>query len=701
MRRGKRFVYFFLISFFLVLLIAIVSGKLITGYGASQYTNISIFILPSVGGANITSWQIVPYDPFIGKKVFLNASATDNASGIFANITLPNGSVIVLKMPVDYVVQLSGKHDIVFWANDSNGNIGKIAIDYFIAGTIGKNITFNVVDRNFSGILTNLTIYFANINKEVNFFNFSGVQESEHSSILYDLFYLPNLSSKLSIRMNSINLFNDDNKTLILDIFKGYGFLIVYGINSSYSIANASVGLSYKDSDYINEDNLKVYKCNNWDIKNRVCNSEWNLVDAVQDKSNDLFFVFTTGFSAFGIKEEFVIEEKKEISRGGAGAKTPEFSVDKKTIEVDLMQGERRSVGFEIINLDSRAINFNISLVGIDNFGKLSAERVRLLGGESKKIIIDFDVPVDAKPIVYFGEIVINSGYEQKKIILVVRIREVHSLFELDVNVLDKYKKVYAGENVVAEIVFENVGLNKSAEIGLSYSVRDINGRKLFESKKGVFITEQMYFMKRFFANFVLSDNIGEGIYLVVASIEYGGRVLEAYDSFVVIKKKFNWILIANLILLAVIFVLLFVAFLILRRRKQVLKIRECYSEKELRRLLRGLNDKQKKFDLMFEAGRIDNNKYLSVKNEILIKKREIEKKLKKIKLARKRYSAEEKRELGEKKRELKEKLLRLKQAYKEGVISRKDYERIRKETLKEIEYVECEFIKRHIRSFD
>ncbi|MEM4248177.1 MAG: hypothetical protein QXH80_02835, partial [Candidatus Nanoarchaeia archaeon] len=252
----------------------------------------------------ITSTTIEPYDPAVGYNITLNASATDNGelSGTFANITLPNSTTITIPMPANYTIQVAGRHNITFWANDSAGNIGT-AEDYFIAGTTLVSIVFNTVDYNFSGIPVNLTIYFTGTDKQVHLHEFNGTKLDNHTNILYDLYYRA-LSGNVDVKLNAVNLSLDNNDTLGLDRLTNVtGYLVVYGIYSTYNITNATLIISYAGTGYADENSLSIYRCADWNFTARTCAGSWESISATQDTAQDTFTITTSGFSAFAVKQ--------------------------------------------------------------------------------------------------------------------------------------------------------------------------------------------------------------------------------------------------------------------------------------------------------------------------------------------------------------------------------------------------------------
>jgi hypothetical protein len=278
---------------------------------------------PDLTPPTLSNISIVPYDPAIGNNVSISASATDvvGISGVFANITLPNGTVVVVSLPANYTIQVDGRHNITIWANDSLGNVATFD-DYFIAATSIVNVTFNVINSNLSGVPVNLSIYFAGTDKEVHEHDFTGNLSDEHGSLIFDLYYLI-VGENSSVRLNGVNISLYNNSVLGFDRNTSIsGYLVVYGVNSTYGFDNATLELSYAGLAFSDEDNLVLEKCNNWDFVARSCTS--GFVDitsqAVQNNTGDYFVASVNSFSGFGIKEvttaPITPTEKKRVGGG-------------------------------------------------------------------------------------------------------------------------------------------------------------------------------------------------------------------------------------------------------------------------------------------------------------------------------------------------------------------------------------------------
>jgi 3-dehydroquinate dehydratase len=277
------------------------------------------FTISDTTPPQVTGYSISNYAPIINETVFINASATDDLAiyGIFANITLPNGTVMTFSIPLYLNVTLSGRHNVTIFANDTSGNVATAVHDYFIAG---QNITvqFNVVDSNLSGIENNLTIYLAGTNKTIQEHEFTGQYTDYHAGLLYDLLF-KSYNGSVSIKLFDVNVSIDNNRTLGIDKTTISGYLVTYGINSTYASSNnTNITINYTGLSYSSEDALSVEKCSDWSFTTRICNSSWAAVSAIQNKTQHTFTFNVVSFSAFSIKET-AAPAPSAPSAGGGG----------------------------------------------------------------------------------------------------------------------------------------------------------------------------------------------------------------------------------------------------------------------------------------------------------------------------------------------------------------------------------------------
>jgi hypothetical protein len=293
----------------------------ITSTNFTVYTNV-----PPV----ITYTNISNYAPVINETIILDMNATDAVAVDlkYINITLPNGTIqTYYTVPLNFNVTLAGRHNVTFIANNSAGLIAA-ASDYFIAGT---NITvqINVISNNNTGVDTTLTIFLPGTNKTVHEHNFTGTFVDYHAAEVYD-FLFSAFNDSLEVTLREVNLSIDSNNTLGLDKLPvpESGFLITYGINNTYTIANASVKIFYGNLTYSNENNLGLYRCSDWDFANRACLSSWLLISAIQNTTSKIFSVDVSGFSGYSIKESIPSPPVTPSAGGGGGGYYPTKCVE-------------------------------------------------------------------------------------------------------------------------------------------------------------------------------------------------------------------------------------------------------------------------------------------------------------------------------------------------------------------------------------
>ena len=155
-------------------------------------------------------------------------------------------------------------------------------------------------------------------------------------------------SNNINIFLRGINPFLEDNKIFGIDLLSGFNdSLVTYGIKNNYSLTNATIYLSYLGMDYSDEDNLKLFKCDDWDFENQNCLDSWRDVtsNSSKDISSKIFEYDTLDFSGFMIKEitpeiiEIIGGSSDSSTSSSTGSTTPitdtEIVFDSKDIETE------------------------------------------------------------------------------------------------------------------------------------------------------------------------------------------------------------------------------------------------------------------------------------------------------------------------------------------------------------------------------
>ena len=250
---------------------------------------------------DITAYSINPKIVINGSNVSLSVNVTDtHLNRTWVTVKLPDMSQVILDLPVDYTPNITGRHNITFFANDSAGNEVNVN-DYFISEQ-GMQFNSSSVGYNNSGLNVTLRAYFNGIliveNQSV------GNVILDIANYTYDLEF-STLNSSLIVLLRGVNLSENNDRIIGFDMLTPSEYLVTYAINNSYGVDNATLNLSYSGTGYGNEDYLGVYRCVNWNFSGRNCPGEnWTEINAYNVPYGEYFLVNVSGFSAFSIKQE-------------------------------------------------------------------------------------------------------------------------------------------------------------------------------------------------------------------------------------------------------------------------------------------------------------------------------------------------------------------------------------------------------------
>ena len=268
---------------------------------------------------SIVGYSINPKIVINGSNVSLFMNVTDlHLNRTWAVIELPDSSRVVLDPPADYTTNITGRHNVTFFANDSAGNEVNIS-DYFISKE-GMQFNSSSISYNNSGLNVTLRAYF---DGSLIAWNQSiGDVVLTIANYTYDLQFAT-FNNSLIVLLRGVNLSENNNRVIGFDRLDLSEYLVVYAINNSYVIENATLNLSYSGTGYTNENYLEVYKCGNWNFLDRNCSGSWQKVSSgiTKDTDKELFTIETDSFSAFSIKQESAPTTTTTtiLYRGGGG----------------------------------------------------------------------------------------------------------------------------------------------------------------------------------------------------------------------------------------------------------------------------------------------------------------------------------------------------------------------------------------------
>jgi hypothetical protein len=257
-----------------------------------------------IDGPLIASEAIYYYAVTNGTNVRLYISSPD-ASSVWADITKPGSNAERIALANNANATFSnasqpGRYNVTFYANDSYGAITS-AEDYFECFT-GTDFSFTVLDLNSSGLDSSGELDYRD----------QAIYSSHSESGDYHLLSPDSLmelrlrvfGDGLQVIFRGFNATLENGKILRVDRHNNIsGYLVTYGIENSFSFTNSTVRLSYGGTSYTDEDYLRLFKCEDYDLARRACRGSWTDVSSsqTQDAAGDFIEYLTDSFSGFSI----------------------------------------------------------------------------------------------------------------------------------------------------------------------------------------------------------------------------------------------------------------------------------------------------------------------------------------------------------------------------------------------------------------
>jgi parallel beta-helix repeat protein len=263
--------------------------------------------------------DIDPVFALLGENVSITANASDNSSDIDAiiiSITDSNSTTDVYEfygigipetnLSINHTPDVGGIYIVEVFANDTEGNEVTILSEFFgVPGFL--DITSTTKDYNNQNLDTTLELFIAGVSDAY----FTGSSQTGDFTILntpdllHDILFSGHNDS-VRILLKGVNISENNASHINLDFYdntdSGYGD--VYAIETNYSFSSSEVTMYYDEDDFWDESEIEVYRCADWNLSGRSCNSTWGEVTLdEQSTDEDYLRVTATGFSAFTTRE--------------------------------------------------------------------------------------------------------------------------------------------------------------------------------------------------------------------------------------------------------------------------------------------------------------------------------------------------------------------------------------------------------------
>ena len=341
-------------------------------------------------------------------------------------------------------------------------------------------------------------------------------------------------------------------------------------LNMSFNFTNATITLDYSsflDSIDI-EDNIKIYRCENWDFNDWKCNSGWANLSSSVDKINHKVSAVITGFSAYFVAESGAVTTTTTTPytptgpTGGPTGPTGNVSVcgngvcelgenwqncpadcpptikpiqfSTTSIEVTLSPGEYRIISLGITNNLNKKVTANLSVEGrVWEFVQFEKPSVEIEKGDTEYVLVKL-FTLSSTPLgVYIGNIVVKAGNVTSKIPVTLKV-EAKAKPLLDINLDVLTPQLLPGETLQLRTTIFTFGEVKTVDVTINYTIEKAEvAEKILTTGDTVAVDRRLEYTK----SIKLPEDIKEGRYLVEAYAFYDNRTASAIVSFKVYKE--------------------------------------------------------------------------------------------------------------------------------------------------------------------
>lgn len=556
----KRSIFFVISILSFIILSQIVSSEInddlitgnmvvdpITGKLTTQQVGMSIFVQTTIPYVQITSPK--------------NQTYLKNES-ILLDYTLVNG---------DYV-----------WYNIDNSENTTINSSIYINVSQGEH-TLYVFSNNSNISAVNSIVFTTNSSKFIILFeNYKGTNKGTSTNFIdYTYEEIQNLDNVTlentnygKIKFNeAINMTNDKNFTdNLLDIDSN----IIFSSNS----------IELKSEEIPNFNKSSTIWLYNLNFTNpRILKDEVICPSTICTKesytSNTLKFNVTS-FSVYSA-EETPSGEPSNPPSGGDKETIPEevekkFEIEPKEIKISLKQGDIITRKILIKNMEDKALKFELTSSSLEDFIKINETEFYVNAKKSKEIEVSFMVSEDTLPDLYIGKIVATAEGTQKEILTVIEVESQVSLFDVKMRIPDRYKYVFPGEEVLAQIELYNIGSNENVDVFIDYIIKDDQGNEIVKEHDTMAIKNSANFAK----NIKLPEDLALGKYAFYVKITYDGKIASASSWFNIGKRSDEFYRKIYLLLIFLIVLVIILLIYIWKRNRKIKKYYKYYKKDTL-----------------------------------------------------------------------------------------------------------------------
>jgi len=221
---------------------------------------------------------------------------------------------------------------------------------------------------------------------------------------------------------------------------------------------------------------------------------------------------------------------------GGIGKISPIIVRDISNLQVvpdsfnlPIKTNSSNSVKLSLTNNGKKDMKISLNILGLNGIIELGRGEISLLPGETK--IVDLTINSPSKPDIYTGKIVLISEGKKYEVPFTLDVNSELSLFDISLDLEDKYKVINEGGNIIGQITLTQAGLQEKTDVVVEYTIKDFDGNVHSRVSETIAILKE----KTYNYEFKTSD-LPEGDYVLGAQVIYSGGVASASHQFKITK---------------------------------------------------------------------------------------------------------------------------------------------------------------------
>ena len=215
-----------------------------------------------------------------------------------------------------------------------------------------------------------------------------------------------------------------------------------------------------------------------------------------------------------------------------------EITLFDESIKVGLRQGESEDFFLDILNSGTEKLELTLKIDGLEDMISIEGTRRKyefeINAKETKTIKLTFFAGETLHPDVYVTRLSITGANIDEKLAIIAEVRTKDAaLFDIDVEILEDYQRVKAGDKIITKIIVYNLGSKRRVDVKIDYSIKDLNGDIIISEHETLAVETVAEFTREI----KLPSYLKEGIYAFGVTASYNGKIVTSGRTFEIVEE--------------------------------------------------------------------------------------------------------------------------------------------------------------------